>query len=729
MNANRRSPRPRPSSSPISRHALAIAGPGLVLVTLALVSAPVDAQQPPESPPTDESAAAAAATPAAQEPPVSSPAQGSQAHEPMLLETGAACGMEPPLPTYPTACPPPGRTPIAPGVCHPYPQPRPRLSCQTTTGCPGDCRTRVVTGPGIFPASNPFAFETFPGTNFLPTVYTNMFDGAGNEIPNTLPSTPDVPYNLHGAPPVVAEINPLSPQDDLEHVIDTVLVLTAEIERLSRGGAPAAPETPAGEVTRRTAGETAAPAHRREDFARGEIALDRQAIRELLALAIDVLEGEPVPNRAYSGFPLLHYTSPEKVRAVVPELDAAGRVVGGNLDVRQIWYGQHIESDVAYVDPTPILYDAAGNRLKDADGNDLDVPWTVTYSVDVLSRGHDDFSPFVIYFDPFAPGGKKPHVGMDQTFFPMDDGTRNVFEIEMAPAIYLNLIYTWGWRMHPPRIQVIEGATDPIAYGGKPHPACPDAYDGLTRPEIERRVFCPPDEPDCTSVRCGTPRLGTDPASDCVRRKRYAIGRIGDLSPAKRMWTAFEAALAAAERDDHRGVERIVYRDALPALYDWLDRTTLPAGVEDDPESDVTILYVNNTIYGQISDGAIVRWNVWEERPETLRITAYNGDTFPHAYNVADFGGNRGWENQFKSSVKLAGSGCWFTFGRAHWWLSAGGPNGYLCVPPVGGAPVGGAATPGVHRFEIELNYEPSRRLRFYQFDPFHHDVAIFSVH
>ena len=709
MSAPRRAPHRRPDPCRARGSGLALA------VLLASVLAP------------------SSAAPTGQEPPVSTPSEGAEAHEPMLPEAaGTPCGMDPPLPAYPSACPPPGRAPIAPGVCHPYPQPRPRPSCQTTTGCPGDCRTRVVTGPGVFPPSNPFAFESFPGTNFLPTVYTNMFDGAGNEIPNTLPSTPDVPYNLHGAPPVVREINPLSPQDDLEHVIDTVLALTAEIERLSRGGPAVRPETPAAEVTRRTAGETAAPgvapgaAERRGDFARGEIELDRQAIRELLALAIDVLEGEPVPNRAYSGFPLLHYTSPEKVRAIVPELDAAGRVVGGNLDVRQIWYGQHIESDVAYVDPTPILYDAEGNRLKDADGNDLNVPWTVTYTVDVLSRGHDDFSPFVIYFDPFAPGGKKPHVGMDQTFFPMDDGTRNVFEIGMAPAIYLNLIYTWGWRMHPPRIQVIEGATDPIAYGGKPHPACPDAYDGLTRPQIERRVFCPPDEPDCASVRCGTPRLATDPASPCARRKRYAIGRIGDLSPAKRMWAAFESALAAAERDDPREVERIVFREALPAFHDWLDRTTLPAGVEDDPESDLTILYVNNTIYGQLSDGAIVRWNVWEERPRTLRVTAYNGDTFPHAYNVADFGGNRGWENQFKSSVKLAGSGCWFTFGRAHWWLPAGGPNGYLCVPA---SAAGASAAPGVHRFEIELNFEPSRRLRFYQFDPFHHDVAIFSVH
>jgi len=36
---------------------------------------------------------------------------------------------------------------------------------------------------------------------------------------------------------------------------------------------------------------------------------------------------------------------------------------------------------------------------------------------------------------------------------------------------------------------------------------------------------------------------------------------------------------------------------------------------------------------------------------------------------------------------------------------------------------------PGIHKVEITFNYEPSRRLRFYQFDPVHHDVAIFSIH
>jgi len=35
----------------------------------------------------------------------------------------------------------------------------------------------------------------------------------------------------------------------------------------------------------------------------------------------------------------------------------------------------------------------------------------------------------------------------------------------------------------------------------------------------------------------------------------------------------------------------------------------------------------------------------------------------------------------------------------------------------------------GWQKMKITYNYEPSKRLRFYQFDPVHHDVAVFSVH
>src|SRR2546423_4257021 len=97
---------------------------------------------------------------------------------------------------------------------HPHPQMRPSPSTMTTVGD----TSYVSTGQSLFPESNPFKYP--PGTNFLPTIYTNMFDGFGKEMPNTLPSTPDVPYNLHDGDPVVSKIDPASPTDDLLEVLE-----------------------------------------------------------------------------------------------------------------------------------------------------------------------------------------------------------------------------------------------------------------------------------------------------------------------------------------------------------------------------------------------------------------------------------------------------------------------------------------------------------------------------
>ena len=35
----------------------------------------------------------------------------------------------------------------------------------------------------------------------------------------------------------------------------------------------------------------------------------------------------------------------------------------------------------------------------------------------------------------------------------------------------------------------------------------------------------------------------------------------------------------------------------------------------------------------------------------------------------------------------------------------------------------------GVHNVIINFNYEPTQRLKMYQFDPLHHDMNIWSVH
>src|SRR6185295_657688 len=176
-------------------------------------------------------------------------------------------------------------------------------ACQTTDGD----TTRVRTGTSLFAPSLPFVDP--PGTNLLPNVYTNAFDSNCVEMPNTLPSTPTVFYNLHDGEPIATAINRTSPTTDLERILDRADAVAADGQR--------------GAVD--------------PDAARAAVAG--------LAFAVDILEGNPVPNRAYSGFPLLHYTGPLKYKRVDPTYDASGNVIGGNVDVHQIWYDNHIESD------------------------------------------------------------------------------------------------------------------------------------------------------------------------------------------------------------------------------------------------------------------------------------------------------------------------------------------------------------------------------------------------
>ncbi len=508
---------------------------------------------------------------------------------------------------------------------HPYPQPKPGRSPQFAAL--NGKTTYVEVAPSIYDKSDPF--NDPPGSNFLNTVDSNVFDSFGRELPNTLPSTPSNPYNLQDGPVVVTPIDPRSPTSDLRALFRRI--------------------------------NAAAVADR----------IDREAFQE----AIDILEGNRVfPERHYNGFPLLHYKGPTKIKKVSPVYDESGDLVGGNVNIHQIWYDSHIESDTAFLDPSDVF----------------DVPWTITYTVDVLEAGDDDFSPFVMYVDdPFASvqgSPPQPLVAMDQTFYPMKEGTRNVFKIKMSRGKYYNLSYHWGWRIHPPRIQVTENARKVI--------------NGRRLPAYSSMVF------------------GDVPTAN-RKTKLAAIAKLGNLAPAKRMWNAFNAALLSESSQEVLAL----MEEAEGAFDDWQDRNSLPAGVDPDPDADLTLFYANNTIYGEMKGGGIPQLTSWTTRPAKVTVALINGDYFIHGYQNVDFGGNRGWENQFQSTLASGGSGPFFTFGRTWWWTNAGGPWGLIDVPAAEGDNL------GRHKVVMNFDFEPSRRLRMYQFDPYHHDVAIWSVH
>ncbi len=129
-------------------------------------------------------------------------------------------------------------------------------------------------------------------------------------------------------------------------------------------------------------------------------------------------------------------------------------------------------------------------------------------------------------------------------------------------------------------------------------------------------------------------------------------------------------------------------------------------------------------MYGQMSDGGLHDLPKWRTRGAQFKVTLINADYYERGYINMDFGGARGWESQFKSSLKVGGSGCQFSFGRFYWSMNLA--KAVMLAPA---DRVGGETVPDEKRVHITFNFEPSRRLRFYQFDPLHHDVAIYSIH
>ncbi len=108
--------------------------------------------------------------------------------------------------------------PVFKWLGHPCAQPEAGVSQRTESG--DGTTTYIITPEGQHTPQDPFAEP--PGSNFLMTVYENNRDYENREMPNTLPSTPENPYNLHDGPVLTQEIDPTSPDDDLDMIIDKI---------------------------------------------------------------------------------------------------------------------------------------------------------------------------------------------------------------------------------------------------------------------------------------------------------------------------------------------------------------------------------------------------------------------------------------------------------------------------------------------------------------------------
>ncbi len=659
------------------------------------------------------------------------------------------------------------------------------------------------------------SFANPPGTNMLPTVFRNLSDTQGGGMLNTLPSTKKAPYNLHDGDPQAVRINPESPIDDLRYILETLYETIAA--------------KPYRELLTRPDRISFQDLVNDAEDAADRVKVAKRLVDHHLQWGLDIIEGNGKPgskvpgDRAYRGFALLNHSGQNRVKRVMPVYDADGTVVGGEVTVRQIWYGGRIQSDTMFFDfgwekVGPDVDDYAncgddGQPSQEVCANAPAIPpnkpWTIHYEIHVLNRGSDDFSPMTMQFDCPAkldidgqpqgcpgPNAALPsgsidwingplYASLDQSFFPMEDGTRLSLSVKMAPPQYFNLTYTWGWRVHPPRAQAVENGQklvppgvpsemmfchplragiidhERFAFQGFPGPDSVDAPPppemvqamGLATPDAAQFEACldgfkkvmGQDKTglDMINLRLGVlNRFFPKPAQPLTTEREkldFAISKISDLAPAKRMWRAFrlmqeEVSNPSGQDAAKRWINLLL--DARNAYLDWLDRTHLPSGLKPDQMTDLTLLFVNNTTYGELREGGFVTYPDWRRRGDFARITLLNGDYFPHGYLNVDFGGTRGWENIWQSTIKNAGSGPWFTFGRFHAKFNT--VPGSIAVDAATKQPAtvddGGFAapvsvTPGAHRLKIQFNFEPSPRLRFYQFDPLHHDAAIYSLH
>ncbi|MDA3876473.1 MAG: hypothetical protein PF483_05240, partial [Halothiobacillus sp.] len=416
------------------------------------------------------------------------------------------------------------------------------------------------TGTSVFPeASEPF--KTSSPSNLLPTLYVPMIDAGGDEIPNTLPSTPEHPYNLH-PDPIVSEIDPRSPRWDLGIIINQLqaAVYPDDLEATNQTffangeGVPADPRRRRIDRVGAAAGNLP-PLTDQIDYAQVDF-------------AIDILEGNPI-DRTYSGMALLNYKGPSMIKTVDPDTNM--------VTVHQSWQHSRIMSDAMFIDPSTIPDDE---------------PWTVRYVVDNLFWGEDDFAPFAVYFDdPDDLNGMiRPHIAMDQSFFTMLPGHRYVFDIAMAPHRYYNLTYNWGWRNHPPRIQAVEKATKQVA--------------GKNIVQWERDIF------------------GDDPTKNKITKLR-AISMLSDLAPAKRMWYAFQALKVAEQPSVPNWILQLLVDEAAASYDDWTHRQRLPRGIHQaEGDFDQTIVYLNNIMYGgmhAVKTRAQQSWREWQTRGAVLK--------------------------------------------------------------------------------------------------------------
>lgn len=342
-----------------------------------------------------------------------------------------------------------------------------------------------------------------------------------------------------------------------------------------------------------------------------------QAMRAAARDLLDILEGT-TEGRIYDGFAMLNYNQggflPDHVpgeykmkvvrdtgETYVSPFDGETRKIW-EIDVNMLYYDGQIDSDTFLVKFPIDVHEADAFR--------------VNYRI--YSLVQEDFSPTVVMLDKRQALNtvQFPFKGMDSVWIAFFPGQVLNVTVNYPPARNLRGVYTWGWRVHPPRIQFLQPVYEIV-----------NAHTGNVElePQGESYVF--------------------------RNRTNLTLENISRAAPEKKIYNLAKDVLAGANAFNVVQAMAFPNRGARGTWTEWAsllkDQRQLPPeawdilaaedGLSPGYYGDYKMLtvYMNNELYGEGPwENEVIGW----EQSDTFRIKLINLDKHTHYFRNVDFG-------------------------------------------------------------------------------------------
>lgn len=333
------------------------------------------------------------------------------------------------------------------------------------------------------------------------------------------------------------------------------------------------------------------------------------AAEELMDILLGTTEG-----RIYDGFALLnfnrgafvddHVPGEYKMKTLrdtgltEPGIDGQPRRIW-EADVAMLWYDGQFDSDTFLL------------RVP-AEAHEFD---TVRINYRIYSLVREDFSPTTVMMDRRGEASVQfPFKGLDSVWEAIGSDTVTDLTVKLPPNRLLRGVYTWGWRVHPPRIQFLQPVWEHF------------------------------------NAHTGARELEPQGLSYATRNRMLSLEDIADAAPEKKAYRVAQAALGGAPAAQ---VEAMLDDPNTPPRGTWKDwadlaenqrqlppeaRDMLAAeGIADGrfgPYRMVTV-YMNNEMYGDGPEGSSIEG--WDQG-ERFQVKLINLDHHTHYFRNVDFG-------------------------------------------------------------------------------------------